>query len=124
MLRIERSAWALAIVSAILQIVIFPLPNLYVLSWIAIAPLLVALLRARRPDTLQLQGAGKLLPASPLQGFLLGYVCGILWYCGNCYWVYSTMKQYGGISAAGAAGLLVLFCLYLGLYHGLFGLIT
>ena len=124
MLRIERSAWALAAVSAILQIVIFPLPDLYLLSWIAIAPLLVALLRARRPPTLQLEGSVKLVPAGPLQGFVLGYSCGILWYGGNCYWVYSTMKQYGGISAAGAAGLLLLFCLYLGLYHGLFGLIT
>src|SRR5260370_22249045 len=33
------------------------------------------------------------------------------------------MKQYGGINGFGAAGLLILFCLYLGLYHGLFGLI-
>ncbi|HEX6803273.1 MAG TPA: apolipoprotein N-acyltransferase [Terriglobales bacterium] len=124
MLRIERSAWALAILSAGLQVVTFPLPNIYVLSWIAVAPLLVALLRARQPETLQLQGAEKLQPASPWQGFLLGYLCGILWYGGNCYWVYNTMKQYGGISAAGAAGLLILFCLYLGLYHGAFGLIT
>ena len=114
----------LAIVSAILQIVIFPLSNLYLLSWIAVAPLLVALLHARRPQTLQLEGNVKLLPARSLQGFLLGYACGILWYGGSCYWVYSTMKQYGGINSAGAAGLLLLFCLYLGLYHGLFGLIT
>jgi apolipoprotein N-acyltransferase len=123
MLRIERRAWGLAIVSAVLQIVIFPLPNLYVLSWFAVAPLLIALLAARRPETLQLQGAAKLRPASPWQGFLLGYICGILWYGGNCYWVYNTMKQYGDISGAGAAGLLILFCLYLGLYHGAFGLI-
>ena len=123
MLRIERRAWALAIASALLQVVIFPLPNLYVLSWIAVAPLLIALLHARQRETLQLQGAAKLEPASPWQGFLLGYICGILWYGGNCYWVYNTMKQYGGISAAGAAGLLILFCLYLGLYHGAFGLI-
>jgi apolipoprotein N-acyltransferase len=122
MLRIERKALVLAIVSAILQIVIFPLPNLYLLSWIAVAPLLVALLHARRLETLQLEGNVKLQPARPVQGFLLGYACGILWYGGSCYWVYSTMKQYGGISATGAAGLLVLFCLYLGLYHGLFGL--
>lgn len=121
---IESRAWLLAITSAVLQVVIFPLPNFYALSWIAVAPLLVALLRARRPDTLQLKGAIKLQPATPLQGFLLGYVCGILWYCGNCYWVYSTMKQYGGISAPGAAGLLFLFSLYLGLYHGLFGLVV
>jgi apolipoprotein N-acyltransferase len=121
---IESKAWLLAITSAVLQVLIFPLPNLYVLCWIAVTPLLVALLRARRPDTLQLEGAVKLLPATPLQGFLLGYVCGILWYCGNCYWVYSTMKQYGGISGGGAAGLLCLFSLYLGLYHGLFGLVV
>ena len=119
---IESRAWLLAIASAVLQVVIFPLPNLYMFCWIAITPLLVALLRSRRPDTLQLEGAVKLLPASPAQGFLLGYLCGILWYCGNCYWVYSTMKQYGGISAAGAAGLLLLFSLYLGLYLGFFGL--
>jgi apolipoprotein N-acyltransferase len=124
MLGIERTAWLLAILSAILQVLIFPLPNLYLLSWIAVAPLLVALIRARRPPTLQLQGGIKLLPARPLQGFALGYLCGILWYGGNCYWVYSTMKQYGGISAPGAAALLFLFCLYLGLYHGLFGLLV
>jgi apolipoprotein N-acyltransferase len=93
------------------------------LSWIAVAPLMVALLRTRLPETLQLQSDRKLLPARPLQGFLLGYACGILWYGGNCYWVFSTMKQYGGIGAPGAAGLLILFCLYLALYHGAFGLI-
>jgi apolipoprotein N-acyltransferase len=120
---IESRAWLLAITSAVLQVLIFPLPNLYVLCWIAVAPLLVALMRARRPETLQLEGNVKLLPASPWQGFLLGYTCGILWYDGSCYWVYSTMKQYGGISAPGAFGLLVLFCLYLGLYLGAFGLI-
>jgi|SRR5450631_443682 len=123
MLRIERSAWLLAILSAVLQVVIFPLPNFYLLSWIAVAPLLIAILRARRPRTLQLQGAEKFLPASPLQGFLLGYLSGILWYCGNCYWVYNTMKQYGGLNLFEAAGILFLFSLYLGLYNGLFGLI-
>jgi apolipoprotein N-acyltransferase len=124
MLRVEKSAWLLAIVSAILQVLIFPLPNLYLLSWVAAAPLMIALLRARPAGVLQLEGSAKLLPASPVQGFLLGYACGIIWYAGNCYWVYNTMKQYGGIGALGAAGLLLLFCLYLGLYHGLFGLVT
>lgn len=122
MLAIETSAWLLTIFSAILQVAIFPLPNLYVLSWIAVAPLLIALLRTRRSQQLQLEGNIKLIPARPLQGFILGYACGILWYGGSCYWVYSTMKQYGGISAPGAFGLLVLFSLYLGLYHAAFGL--
>jgi apolipoprotein N-acyltransferase len=123
MLRIERSAWLLTILSAILQVVIFPLPNFYLLSWIAVAPLLVAILRARSPQTLQLQGAEKFLPASPVQGFLLGYLSGILWYIGNCYWIYSTMKQYGGLNLFEAVGILLLFSLYLGLYNGVFGLI-
>src|SRR5437879_12858068 len=124
MFGIARSAWLLAILSAVLLVLIFPLPNLYVLSWIALSPLLIALLRARRPETLQLRGEVKLLPATPMQGFLLGYACGIIWYGATCYWIYSTMKQYGGINAFGAAGLLILFCLYLGRYHGFFWLIA
>ena len=121
---IDKKAWLLTILSAILQVLIFPLPNLYLLSWIAVAPLLVALLRTRRPETLQLEGNIRLLPATPGQGFVLGYLCGILWYAGNCYWVFNTMKQYGGIGGLGAAGLLLLFCLYLGLYLGFLGMFT
>ncbi|HEV7217249.1 MAG TPA: apolipoprotein N-acyltransferase, partial [Terriglobales bacterium] len=93
------------------------------LCWVAVAPLLIALSRARQPDTLQLTEGIKLLPATPIQGFVMGYVCGILWYAGSCYWIYSTMRQYGGVNAPAALGILILFCLYLGLYHGLFGLL-
>ena len=57
------------LLSAGLQIVIFPLPNLYFLGWIALAPLLVALLRAREPETLQLSEGAKLVPASPGRHF-------------------------------------------------------
>jgi apolipoprotein N-acyltransferase len=84
---------------------------------------LIALSRARQPDTLQLTEGIKLLPATPMQGFVMGYVCGILWYAGSCYWIYSTMRQYGGVNAPAALGILILFCMYLGLYHGLFGLL-
>jgi apolipoprotein N-acyltransferase len=111
------------VLSAVLQIVIFPLPNAYVLCWVAFVPLLVALLHARIPETLQLRQGMKLLPARPLQGFLLGYACGILWYAGTCYWIFDTMRDYGGLDTASAIGVLILFCLYLALYHGLFGLL-
>ena len=123
MRKIHQSAWLLVLLSAGLQIVIFPLPNLYMLGWLAYAPLLLALLRAREPDTLQLRAGIKLLPARPLQAFLLAYGCGFLWYAGTCYWIYNTMRQYGGVNTPAALGLLVLFCLYLALYHGVFGLI-
>src|ERR1700730_11205507 len=119
------SAWRLAVLSAGLQIVIFPLPNLYWLSWIAVAPLLVAILRARVPETLQLQldDQARLLPATPWQGFVLGYLCGILWFAGTCYWIFDTMHRYGGLPVPVAVLALSLFCMYVGLYHGMFGLL-
>lgn len=124
MRQIHFSAWFLVVLSAVLQVVIFPLPGAYVLSWVAVAPLIIALLRARPVGELEISGILRLRPASPRQGFLLGYVCGILWYGGTCYWVYDTMRKYGGLSASAAALALVLFCCYLGLYHGLFGLLV
>ena len=123
MLKIHRRAWGLALVSAVLQVVIFPLPGMYGLSWIAVAPLLVAILRARVPETLQLDGQARLLPATPWQGFVLGYGCGILWFAGTCYWIFDTMHRYGGLPIPAAVLALILFCLYVGLYHGMFGLL-
>ena len=124
MLQIHKSAWLLVLLSAALQILIFPLPNLYMLCWVAVTPLLIALLRARQPQTLQLRAGIRLLPAPPLQGFLLGYACGILWYAGTCYWIYSVMHHYGGVNAPAGIGILLLFCLYLAIYHGVFGLLV
>ncbi len=113
----------LAALSGALQVLIFPLPGLYVLCWVAFAPLLVAVLHARKADTLQLTDSPgvRLVSGNFFQGFLLGYVSGIIWYAGTCYWVYDTMHQYGGLGVPSALGVLLLFCLYLALYHGLFG---
>jgi apolipoprotein N-acyltransferase len=60
-------------------------------------------------------------PLRVAQGAALGYASGFVWYLGNCYWIYATMHLYGGIAKPAAAGILVLFCLYLGLYHAIFG---
>src|SRR4029077_20226303 len=122
---IPSSAWRLTVLSAGLQIVIFPLPNLYWFSWIAVAPLIIAILRARPPETLQLQLAdqARLLPTGPWQGFVLGYLCGILWFAGSCYWIFDTMHRYGGLPIPVAVLALILFCMYVGLYHGMFGLL-
>lgn len=124
MRRIHSKAWLLVGVSAVLQVVIFPLMDLYWLSWIAVTPLLVALLRTRPAGLLQVDEPVKLAPASPWQGFVLAYACGILWSGGTCYWVFDTMHRYGGLPIAAAAFVLLLFCLYIGLYHGLFGLLV
>lgn len=122
---IHHRAWLLTLMSACLQVMIFPLPGFYLLCWVALAPLFVALLEARRPETLQLELAGdKLLPATPWQGFLLAYVCGILWYGGTCYWIFDTMHKYGGLNVVISALLLLAYCLVMGLHHGLFGLLV
>lgn len=103
------------VVSAGLQTSIFPVagPLPYwraQLAFIALVPWLWLLLRT---------GTGSARPV--LRGALLSYGCGVLWYAGNCYWIYQTMHLYGGLSTVMAAVVLVLFCLYLGLYHALFG---
>ena len=111
------------LLSAILQVVIFPLPGLYVLSWFALTPLLIALLRARPAGELEVAGSVRLQPATPWQGCLLGYVCGILFFAGTCYWIFDTMRHFGGLNIPMAVLALFLFCCYLGLYNGLFGLL-
>ncbi len=121
--QIHFSAWLLVVLSTILQILIFPLAGVYVLSWVAFAPLIVALLRARPAGVLEMDGSANLQAATPGQAFLLAYTSGILWYAGTCYWIYNTMHEHGGLSVPFALLALFLFCLYLGLYHGLFGLL-
>src|SRR5271155_2679860 len=107
--------WAIAVLSGILQILPFPIAGptplwRTVFCWVAVLPLLWALLSNDR--------SGK--PLTFRQGAALGYLCGFVWYMGNCYWIYQTMYLYGGLEKPIAAGILVLFCLYLGLYHALF----
>jgi apolipoprotein N-acyltransferase len=112
---ISLRLWLLAVLSGILQVLPFPIAGPTPLwrtsfCWLVLLPLLWALLsesRAGHPLTLK-------------QGAVLGYVCGFVWYLGNCYWIYQTMYLYGGLAEPVAAGILILFCLYLGLYHALF----
>jgi apolipoprotein N-acyltransferase len=109
--------WAAACLSAGLLELPFPLagpmpPWRSVFAWFGLVPLLWAILSpmqigSRRP----LRGA-----------FLLSYLCGFLWYCGNCYWVRDTMMRYGDMPPMAPTLLLIGFSLVLGLYFGVFGL--
>ncbi len=114
--------WLLALSSGILQVLIFPSPAIFALSWIALAPLLVAILQPRSGNGDLLDSLGRNLNATtPWQGFLLAYLGGVLWYAGTCYWVFHTMRLYGGLDTAAALGVLLVYCLYFAAYHGLFG---
>ena len=125
MRRVRRNAWLLACTSGVLQVVIFPNPALYILSWVALAPLIYAILKCREQDaTLVLDDGGEFLaPATAWQGFLLGYVSGVIWYLGSNYWIFYVMHVYGGIGTATSVLLLLMYALYLASYHGLFGLL-
>jgi len=123
-LQCMRSLWksgakqcAAAILSAGLLELPFPVagpmpPWRSVFAWFALVPLLWALL-SDAPST----------ERHPLRrGFLIGYLCGFLWYMGNCYWIRDTMSRYGDMPPLAPMLLLIAFSLVLGLYFGLFGL--
>ena len=109
--------WAAAVLSAGLLELPFPLagplpPWRAVFAWFGLAPLLAAILSAKCAKG----------PRPLRHGFLLGYLCGFLWYMGNCYWIRDTMSKYGDLPAIVPVLLLVGFSLVLGLYFGLFTL--
>jgi apolipoprotein N-acyltransferase len=108
--------WLLSFASAILQLLPFPIADPAPLwrrafCWFCLTPLLWALLSRTRTGA----------KLSPLQSAVLAYVCGVIWYFGNCYWIYRTMHVYESIPTAASLGILFLFSLYVGLYHALFG---
>ncbi|HEY4051489.1 MAG TPA: apolipoprotein N-acyltransferase [Acidobacteriaceae bacterium] len=81
-------------------------------AWVSFAPLLWVLLL---PENLDRRSA-------PFRGALGAYVMGVLWYAGNCYWIYQTMLYYGGLPPLISVGILILYSLVLGLYFAAFGL--
>ncbi len=109
--------WAAAALSAGLLELPFPLAGPLpawrtAFAWFGLVPLICAVLKAsaaRQPRPLR-------------RGFLLAYLCGVLWYLGNCYWVRDTMLRYGDMPSLAPTLLLVGFSLVLGTYFGLFGL--
>ncbi len=111
------TGWAAAVLSAGLLELPFPLagplpPWRSVFAWFGLVPLLWAVLSidpARERHPLR-------------RAFFLAYVCGVLWYAGNCYWIYDTMHIHGELPPVVSALILLLFSLVLGLYFGLFGL--
>ena len=114
-----KLSWLLAAESGVLLILPFPvagpLPHWRAaLAWIALVPLLIALLVPR-------SGFGLLRVG---RNTLLGYFCGILWYAGTCYWIQSTMQLYGNLSAFAATIILILFCFFLGIYLALFAFLV
>ena len=119
MAKISARQWVLVVGSALLQLLPFPLagPVPYwrrLFCWFCLAPLFYVLTG----------GSESVSPLNVKRAGFLGYVCGVVWYIGNCYWIFPTMHTYGALASPVAAGILVLFALYLGLYHALFAAVV
>lgn len=121
--KIPAKAWALALLSSGLQVLIFPPTSLYFLSWVALVPLLYALLRGRGGEGELVDSEGRSLrPFTLLQAFWIGWIHGIAWYLGLSYWIYPVMHAYGRIDPIPSFFIMLGFCLILGLHQGAFAL--
>jgi apolipoprotein N-acyltransferase len=119
---IPTRAWVLAVLSSALQILIFPKASWFFLSWVAMVPLIYALLRGRGGEGELVDSEGRSLrPFTVKQGILIGWINGVLWYLGTCYWVYPVMNGYGGLNVAAATLITLAFCVIMALHHGAFG---
>jgi apolipoprotein N-acyltransferase len=97
--------YALALLSAVLLILAFPHFNLVWLAPVALAPLLIAVAREPRAA----------------YRFLLGYITGVVYWFGVCYWIEAVLAKYGGLNEPLAWLAFLLFCLIKALHMGVFG---
>jgi apolipoprotein N-acyltransferase len=102
-----RVDWTAATATAILLILSFPDFEFSVLAWIALVPLMWAVVN--RP--------------SPRRAFLLGWFAGSVFFYGSCYWLTYSMINYGGLPQILAYLLVVPGALVVGLFPGLFALV-
>jgi len=118
MVKLARQPWLLGIVSAVLLLLPFsvvgPVPFWRTFfAWLAFVPLFSGLLATQNLSR----------PGALLRGTLGAYLMGVLWFTGNCYWIYQTMRYYGGLPPMISAGILIAYSLVLGLYFAALGLL-
>jgi apolipoprotein N-acyltransferase len=95
---------ALALLSAVLLILAFPKFNLVWLAPVALAPLLVAAIRETRP----------------LRRFLWGWIAGVVYWFGVCYWIQFVLSYHGGMGDPAGWAVFLLFCFAKALHMGVF----
>jgi apolipoprotein N-acyltransferase len=99
-----RRSLALAVLSGILLSASFPGPGYSHLSWFALVPLLLAL----RDLTVR-------------TGLLIGFLFGLVFFCGTVSWVFNSIHVYGHVPLLPASFITLLFCVVLALFYAPFG---
>lgn len=100
--------WLLALASAALLIFTFPRFQIVWFAPIALAPLLVAVAREKRP----------------LRRFFLGWGAGFVYWFGVCYWIQFDLASYGGVGNAAGWALFTLFAITKALHMAVFALLA
>src|SRR5882762_6777474 len=95
---------SLAIASALLLVLSFPKFDLWWLAWIGLVPLLVVVTRAPNVG----------------RAFLLGWLWGVIFFYGTCWWLTYPMIRYAHITAPLAYVLLLLPVIFVALFPALF----
>ena len=95
--------WSLSLLTALLNIAIFPRLEWSWFGFICFVPLLL------------------LMPASSIKElFLFGWVSGFFFNLGNLYWIYYVIQHYSTVHPALCVGILLLLCIVLALFWGVF----
>jgi apolipoprotein N-acyltransferase len=93
----------LPVVSGILLVLSFPSFDYYLLAWVAFVPLMVSL-----------------WTKGTRQAFSGGYIFGLTYFFGTLYWIYHSINHFGGVPFLASLCIVILLCLYLGLYPAVF----
>ncbi len=100
--------FALAVLSAVLLIFAFPRFDIAWLAPVALAPLLVALVRERRRKL----------------HFLMGWAAGIVYWAGACYWIQYVLNFHGGMAGWASWAGFALFAIIKALHMAVFTLLA
>jgi len=98
----------MALLSAAFLILCYPRFNLVWLAPVALTPLLLAVLRERRP----------------WRRFWLGWTTGAVYWCGVCYWVQIVLAVHGDMGKGLAWAMFALFCVAKALHMGVFAVLA
>lgn len=96
---------SLSIISGLILVSAFPPLGLGCAAWAAFVPLFFAV-----------EGAGK------GKGFMLGFLCGLVYFAGTVYWVVNSMYFYGGVPVWISVFVMLALAAYLSLFTAAFGL--
>ncbi|MGD0013741.1 MAG: apolipoprotein N-acyltransferase [Bryobacteraceae bacterium] len=95
---------ALSAATAVLLILCFPRFDLAWLAPVALAPLLI----------------GAALERAPWRRFLNGWMAGVIYWAGVCYWIQGVLAEHAGMAAWAAWLAFCLFCAYKALHMAFF----